>query len=237
MIFYSILLYPILTEWFSICEFNTQSIILSVWHVACRCRSPLTEEDYEVPAEIKLSFAVLKILPMPNKGRWLVMMQWFFLKGSKKWGEGRRYISCASRSSQFWGLDGLGDEPVFVLEQSRWKWCCSGLKCWHPKNHSPPKKRTVAPWRRLIQPVPFVLGGQVTSFWSYVCCDCYRGLAGDLGGAVCTTAKYCVLYYYHIYIPRTQLISIFEGQPSKTRPFPTKTRVIWVLGICRSLHS
>ena len=29
--------------------------------------------------------------------------------------------------------------------------------------------------------------------------------------------------------PRTQLTSIFEGQPLKTRPFPSKTRVIWVL--------
>ena len=27
------------------------------------------------------------------------------------------------------------------------------------------------------------------------------------------------------------MTSIFEGQPSKTRPFPSKTRVIWVLGI------
>ena len=35
----------------------------------------------------------------------------------------------------------------------------------------------------------------------------------------------------YIYIPRTQLTSIFEGQPSKTRPFSIKTRVIWVLGI------
>ena len=32
-------------------------------------------------------------------------------------------------------------------------------------------------------------------------------------------------------IPRNQLTSIFEGQPSKTRPFPIQTRVIWVLGI------
>ncbi len=32
-------------------------------------------------------------------------------------------------------------------------------------------------------------------------------------------------------IPRTQLTSIFEGQPSKTRPNWIKTRVIWVLGI------
>ena len=31
-------------------------------------------------------------------------------------------------------------------------------------------------------------------------------------------------------IPRTQLTSIFEGQPSKIRPFSIKTRVIWVLG-------
>ena len=36
------------------------------------------------------------------------------------------------------------------------------------------------------------------------------------------------IYIYYIYIPRTQLTSIFEGQPSKTRPFPIKTRVIWV---------
>ena len=34
-----------------------------------------------------------------------------------------------------------------------------------------------------------------------------------------------------IYLPRTQLTSIFEGQPIKTRPFPSKTRVIWVLGV------
>ena len=27
------------------------------------------------------------------------------------------------------------------------------------------------------------------------------------------------------------MTSIFEGQPPKTRPFPFKTRVIWVLGI------
>ena len=27
------------------------------------------------------------------------------------------------------------------------------------------------------------------------------------------------------------LTSIFEGQPPKTRPFPIKTRVIWVLGL------
>jgi len=33
------------------------------------------------------------------------------------------------------------------------------------------------------------------------------------------------------YIPRTQLTSIFQGQPSKTRPFSIKTRVILVLGI------
>ena len=33
-----------------------------------------------------------------------------------------------------------------------------------------------------------------------------------------------------MYMSRTQLTSIFEGQPLKTRPFPSKTRVIWVLG-------
>ncbi len=35
----------------------------------------------------------------------------------------------------------------------------------------------------------------------------------------------------NIGIPGTQMTSIFEGQPPKTRPFPIKTRVIWVLGI------
>ena len=32
-------------------------------------------------------------------------------------------------------------------------------------------------------------------------------------------------------MPRAQMTSIFEGQPSKTRPFSNKTRVTWVLGI------
>ena len=35
---------------------------------------------------------------------------------------------------------------------------------------------------------------------------------------------------YTVYIPRTPMTSIFEGEPPKTRPFPIKTRVIWVLG-------
>ena len=53
--------------------------------------------------------------------------------------------------------------------------------------------------------------------------------------------KYSTLrswFYYkrnqHIYMyihPGTQITSIFEGQPRKTRPFPIKTRVIWVPGI------
>ena len=41
-----------------------------------------------------------------------------------------------------------------------------------------------------------------------------------------------IYIYICIYIPRTQLTSIFEGQLSKTRPFSIKTRgPIWVLGI------
>ena len=39
------------------------------------------------------------------------------------------------------------------------------------------------------------------------------------------------LPHIYIYIPGTQMTSIFEGQPPKTRPFPIKTRVIWVPGI------
>ena len=34
-----------------------------------------------------------------------------------------------------------------------------------------------------------------------------------------------------IYISGTPMTSTFEGQPPETRPFPLKTRVIWVLGI------
>ena len=37
-----------------------------------------------------------------------------------------------------------------------------------------------------------------------------------------------VYIYIYMYTPRAQTTSMFEGQPSKTRPFPTKTRVIWV---------
>ena len=39
-------------------------------------------------------------------------------------------------------------------------------------------------------------------------------------------------------MPGTQMTSIFEGQPPKTRPFPIKTRVIWVPGVYmeESLH-
>ena len=40
-----------------------------------------------------------------------------------------------------------------------------------------------------------------------------------------------------ICIPRTQMTSIFEGQPPpKTRPFPIKTGVIWVLGYISFKH-
>ena len=41
--------------------------------------------------------------------------------------------------------------------------------------------------------------------------------------------------HIYIYIPRTCLSSIFEGQPYKTRPFSIKTRIIWVLGIYNNL--
>ena len=34
-----------------------------------------------------------------------------------------------------------------------------------------------------------------------------------------------------VQIPRTQMTTIFEGQPPKTRPFPFETRAIWVPGI------
>ena len=40
-----------------------------------------------------------------------------------------------------------------------------------------------------------------------------------------------ICIYIYTYIPGTPLTSIFEGQPLKARPFPTKTRVIWVLGM------
>ena len=37
--------------------------------------------------------------------------------------------------------------------------------------------------------------------------------------------------YIFVYIPRTSMTSIFEGQPSKRRRSIIKTRVIWVPGI------
>jgi len=36
--------------------------------------------------------------------------------------------------------------------------------------------------------------------------------------------------HLEVNIPMAPMTSIFEGQRAKTRPFPTKTRVVWVLG-------
>ncbi len=36
--------------------------------------------------------------------------------------------------------------------------------------------------------------------------------------------------FYDLNVPGTQMTPIFEGQPTKTMPFPIKTRVIWVPG-------
>ena len=43
-------------------------------------------------------------------------------------------------------------------------------------------------------------------------------------------------FWFDICIPRAPRTPIFEGQPPKTKPFPTKTKVIWVLGICICIH-
>ncbi len=53
---------------------------------------------------------------------------------------------------------------------------------------------------------------------------------------ICPLRGSCEVYIY-ANILRTQLTSIFEGQPFKTRPFSIKTRVIWVLGIHTFLQS
>ena len=54
-------------------------------------------------------------------------------------------------------------------------------------------------------------------------------ISSSLGSPI--LVKKCGVYIY-IYIPRTQLMAIFEGQPSKTRPFQIKTRgPIWLLGM------
>ena len=40
----------------------------------------------------------------------------------------------------------------------------------------------------------------------------------------------CIFFSYIKYIPGTCLSCILEVEPSKTRPFSSKTRVIWVPG-------
>ena len=45
-----------------------------------------------------------------------------------------------------------------------------------------------------------------------------------------------IIYFFCVrmgieYIPGTQMSSIFEGQPHIIRPFPFKTRVLWVPGV------
>ena len=46
-----------------------------------------------------------------------------------------------------------------------------------------------------------------------------------------------MLHFHALYVPGTQMTSVFEGQPPKTRPFPIKTMVIWVPGIKIRLKS
>ena len=46
----------------------------------------------------------------------------------------------------------------------------------------------------------------------------------------CNVVSCDVNYNIIINYNGAQIASIFEGQPLKTRPFPSKTRVIWVLG-------
>ena len=50
-------------------------------------------------------------------------------------------------------------------------------------------------------------------------------------GNVGSQGSWWLSHPFHIH--RTQMTSIFEGQYPKIRPFSTKTRVIWVLGIYR----
>ena len=50
-----------------------------------------------------------------------------------------------------------------------------------------------------------------------------------------TPMRYVILICWcmYIYIPGSQMTSIFlRSTPAKTRPFPIKTSVIWVPGIC-----
>ena len=81
-------------------------------------------------------------------------------------------------------------------------------------------------------------------FWAMdkKCTDLLRGYCWDESGWI----DFCfhdgnwkffekygnIWWYMHIiYMPGTQMTSIFEGQPPKTRPFPIKTRVIRVPGV------
>ena len=59
------------------------------------------------------------------------------------------------------------------------------------------------------------------------------GLVGPNKKQVVIKWSYCGVPYKMagLYIPGTQMTSMFEGQPPKTRPFPIKTGVIWVVGI------
>ena len=61
-----------------------------------------------------------------------------------------------------------------------------------------------------------------------------RQRSGDLPSmevSFCLCTHISVYWNIYIYIPGTQMTSIFEGQPPKTRSFSIKTRVIWVPGM------
>ena len=72
-----------------------------------------------------------------------------------------------------------------------------------------------------------------SAFQSPVLCGVFSGfLQTDFCYSYSTNVSHiCIIYKYIHYIPGTQMTSIFEGQPPKTRPFPIKTRVSWVPGM------
>ena len=126
-----------------------------------------------------------------------------------------------------------------IATQNLWMFCCfcwktvgfSGSNATLPSliASSPLENRPVYPTRKPDRfPWPTIFPG---FFFVVSLRECRK----ETGWEVCCLQKKS-RHLWDWYIPRTQLTSIFEGQPSKTRPLSIKTRVIWVLGYLVNWH-
>ena len=105
----------------------------------------------------------------------------------------------------------------------------SGLRGSSVKDPTPKhEKRTTSPMPKILTPATFFSfpvnapeGSRATHTFA----------RNFTPASFVSDIRYYTVHICLYYIPGTEMTSIFEGQPPKTKPFPIKTRVIWVPGM------